>query len=291
MNRRQFSLGAATAVAFPAWANSEPFGDGLLWRVTRAGATPSHVFGTIHDADERLGELPAQVGVALERSKSLMVEFLPSAYSRERFLEAAMFPDRQTLEQLIGAQDFARVLEQLAPIGLERDVVNKLKPWAVLINLRSAQSATVSSLDAQIVERARGRRLAIGQIEGVEEQIFTFDECPLESQIALLRHSLTHRAELVELAQHTVAAYVERDLATIWALREDFIARYPEVAAHQAIMTKRVLYDRSVVMAYRMQRELRHGNAFVALGALHLYGSRGVLASLEQDGYRVTRVF
>lgn len=291
MNRRQFSLGAATAVAFPAWANSEPFGHGLLWRVTRAGATPSHVFGTIHDADERLGELPTPVSAALGRSKSLMVEFLPSAYSKERFLEAAMFPDRQTLEQLIGAEDFARVLEQLAPIGLERDVVNKLKPWAVLINLRSAQSATASSLDAQIVERARGRRLAIGQIEGVEEQIFTFDECPLESQVALLRHSLAHRAELVELAQQTVAAYVERDLAAIWAMREDFIARYPEVAAHQAIMTKRVLYDRSVVMAYRMQRELRHGNAFVALGALHLYGGRGVLASLEQDGYRVTRVF
>ena len=56
-------------------------------------------------------------------------------------------------------------------------------------------------------------------------------------------------------------------------------------------MTKRVLYDRSVVMAYRMQRELRRGNAFVAVGALHLHGSRGVLALLEEDGYRATRVF
>ena len=56
-------------------------------------------------------------------------------------------------------------------------------------------------------------------------------------------------------------------------------------------MTKRVLYDRSVVMAYRMQRELRRGGAFVSLGALHLHGSRGVLALLEQDGYRTARVF
>jgi uncharacterized protein YbaP (TraB family) len=148
-----------------------------------------------------------------------------------------------------------------------------------------------SSLDAQILERARGRRMAIGQIEGVEEQIFTFDECPLDSQIALLHHSLAHRAELVELATRTVTAYLERDLAAIWRLREESIARYPELAVHQAIMTKRVLYDRSVVMAYRMQRELRRGDAFVALGALHLYGKRGVLALLEQDGYRVARVF
>jgi uncharacterized protein YbaP (TraB family) len=69
------------------------------------------------------------------------------------------------------------------------------------------------------------------------------------------------------------------------------VARYPEVAEHQAIMTKRVLYDRSVVMAYRMQRELRRGAAFVALGALHLYGRRGVLAALQQDGYRIARVY
>jgi len=45
------------------------------------------------------------------------------------------------------------------------------------------------------------------------------------------------------------------------------------------------------VMAFRMQRQLRRGAAFVALGALHLYGERGVLALLEQDGYHAARVF
>jgi uncharacterized protein YbaP (TraB family) len=55
-------------------------------------------------------------------------------------------------------------------------------------------------------------------------------------------------------------------------------------------MTKRMVHDRSVVMAFRMQRELRRGGAFVALGALHLYGEKGVLALLEADGYRAERV-
>ena len=40
-------------------------------------------------------------------------------------------------------------------------------------------------------------------------------------------------------------------------------------------MTKRVIHDRNVVMAFRMQRQLRRGDAFVALGALHLYGEQG----------------
>jgi uncharacterized protein YbaP (TraB family) len=146
-------------------------------------------------------------------------------------------------------------------------------------------------LDSQLLELARARRLPLAQIEGVEEQIFTFDECPMESQVALLKHSLAHRDELTELAERTLEAYLERDLGAIWRLREQFAARHPQIAPHQAVMTKRVVLDRSVVMAFRMQRQLRRGEAFVALGALHLYGEKGVLALLEADGYRADLVF
>ena len=240
----------------------------------------------------RVAELPAVVRQRFDAARSLMLEFVPDPYSRERFLEASMFLDRQTLEQKIGAQDFERAVEVLAPIGLAREVVNKLKPWGVLLNLRNPKRAEQGvPLDGQLLELARARRLPLAQIEGVEEQIFTFDEFPMESQVALLKHSLAHRDELAELAERTLEAYLERDLAAIWRLREQFVARHPQIAAHQAVMTKRVVHDRSVVMAFRMQRQLRRGEAFVALGALHLYGEKGVLALLEADGYVAERVF
>jgi uncharacterized protein YbaP (TraB family) len=44
-------------------------------------------------------------------------------------------------------------------------------------------------------------------------------------------------------------------------------------------------------MAYRMQAELRRGDAFVALGALHFTAVAACSPSLEQDGYRVARAF
>jgi uncharacterized protein YbaP (TraB family) len=132
--------------------------------------------------------------------------------------------------------------------------------------------------------------MPVFQIEGVEEQIFTFDELPMEAQVALLKHSLAHRDELAALGERTLEAYLAGDLREVWRLREEFAARHGEIAAYQALLTKRVIHDRSVVMAFRMQRELRRGNAFVALGALHLYGEKGVLALLEQDGWRARRV-
>ena len=292
MRRRDFLLAALAATAAPAsGAAQERFGKGLLWRVTSKSGAVSHVYGTIHIPDARLEPLPLPVDEAFRRASSLMLEFVPDPYSRERFLEAAMFLDRQTLAEKIGADDFERALEQLRPIGLSREFVNKLKPWGVLLNLRAASDSSGAPLEARLADRARERRLPVFQIEGVEEQIFTFDECPMPTQVALLRHSLAHRDELVKLEDATIAAYLERDLAAIWRLRQAIGAQHPELAEHLAVMTKRVVQDRSVVMAYRMQRELRRGGAFVAVGALHLYGAGGVLALLEQDGYRAVRVY
>lgn len=289
MRRRAFLSALLVALALPARADPR-FTRGLLWRISRNGVAPSHVYGTIHVADARLADIPPGVLAIFEQAKSLMLEFLPDPYSRTRFLEAAMFLDSQTLEQKIGAEDFERAFEHLRPIGLSREFVNKLKPWGVLLNLRNPGGDAGASLDTQLLRRARDRRMPLYQIEEVEEQIFTFDEFPMDSQVALLRHSLAHREELLELGRQTLEAYLAGDLSAIWDLREAFVRRHPGIAAHQAVMTKRVVHDRSVVMAFRMQRQLRRGAAFIALGALHLYGAKGVLALLEQDGYRAERV-
>ncbi|HYG55592.1 MAG TPA: TraB/GumN family protein [Burkholderiales bacterium] len=290
MKRRAFLL-AGMGLCASGLAQPGRFNHGLLWRITKDAIAPSHVYGTIHVGDPRVQGLPGEVEAAFSRARSLMLEFVPDPYARERFLEAALYVDGTTLEREIGAADFERALEQLAPIGLSREFVNKLKPWGVLLNLRNAGAPEGSPLDGQLLERARSRRMPVSQIEGVEEQVFTFDEFPMESQVALLKHSLAHRDELLALAERTMQAYLARDLAGIWRLREEFSARYPGIAAHQAVMTKRVVHDRNVVMAFRMQRELRRGSAFIAVGALHLYGEKGVLALLEEDGYRATRVF
>jgi uncharacterized protein YbaP (TraB family) len=289
MRRRAFLI-LSLAACLPAYGQQR-FTQGLLWRIGKDGVAPSHVYGTIHVGDPRVSVLPAEVRAAFDAAASLMLEFLPDPYTRERFLESAMYQDSRTLEREIGAADFERALEQLKPIGLQREFVNKLKPWGVLLNLRNAAGPEGSPLDGQLLELARARRLPLHQIENVEEQVFTFDEFPMDSQVALLRHSLAHREELLALAESTLQAYLARDLAGIWRLREDFSRRHPAVAPHQAVMTKRVVLDRNVVMAFRMQRQLRRGNAFVALGALHLYGDKGVLALLEEDGYRAVRVY
>ena len=269
----------------------ERFAKGVLWRVSKPGVAPSYVYGTMHVADPRLAELPVPVRKAFAAADTLVVEYVADGYERVRFLEAATFLDRQTHAEKIGQDDFSRAYAALKPIGLSEEFVNKLKPWGVLLNLPATKTSNDLTPDAQLYARARERRMPLFQMEGVEEQVFVFDEFPMASQVALLKHALARRADLEAVSEQTLRAYLARDLAAIWQIHVGFAARYPQLADHHASFTKRVVLDRSVVMAFRMQRQLRKGRAFVAVGALHLYGAQGVLALLEQDAYRVTRVF
>jgi uncharacterized protein YbaP (TraB family) len=292
MRRRTLLVaGVACALPLPA-AGTARYTHGLLWRVEKAGVEPSDVFGTLHADDPRLQPLPAPVQDAFARSRSLMLEYLADQYGRERFLEAALYLDGRTLAQDIGGEHFERAVEAMQPLGVPREFVGKLKPWGVLLNLRiSRQPAGAVPLEGQLFALARNRRLPVSQIENVEEQVFTFDEMSIASQVALLRHYLEHRDELDRLAERTLRAYLGRDLQGLWDAQQDYARRHPEIAPHHAELMKRVVLDRSVVMAFRMQRELRRGRAFVAVGALHLYGRRGVLALLEEDGYRAARLY
>jgi uncharacterized protein YbaP (TraB family) len=44
-------------------------------------------------------------------------------------------------------------------------------------------------------------------------------------------------------------------------------------------------------MAERMQEILNKGNAFIAIGALHLPGDEGVLNLLDGSGYIISRIY
>ena len=292
MKRRAFLAAAAFAPALAAGVPAPRFERGLLWRIEHKGVAPSHVYGTLHAEDPQLQSLPPPVLRAFAGARALMLEYVASQYGRERFLEAALYDDGRTLDQAIGAEDFERAVQALAPIGVSRDFVRRVKPWGVLLNLRvSRRPAGGTTPDAQLYAMARQRRLAVSQIESVEEQVFTFDEMSAAAQVGLLHHFLTHVEALDALAERSLSAYLARDLHALWDAQQDYARAHPEIAPYHAEMMKRVVLDRSVVMAFRMQRELRHGRAFVAVGALHLYGGKGVLALLAEDGYSARRVY
>lgn len=272
--------------------SAQTYSRGLLWRVSRPGVPPSYVFATIHIADPRVLDVPDAVVRALSRCRRYFMENNLGESEAARFLDAAQFEDGRRLEPLIGAEAYASVAAMLRERQVPEETIARIKPWAALANLTvTPEDYERVTLDQKLAALARGRRLRVLALEGVEEQIAVFDAIALDTQIELLRHALEHRDYFVSMIEPTVQAWMRRDLAGIVAVQKRASTRYPQMAEHFAILFRSVVENRSVVMAHRLYLPLREGRAFIAVGASHLYGERGILALIAGQGYRVERVY
>lgn len=272
---------------------AEPFERGLLWQISRPGVPPSYVFGTLHLPDSRLLLLPDRVERALARSRRFLMEMYPDEHVAARFREASQLGNDERLDHLLAGQDFAALVVLLEPRGFTVENVAKLKPWAALLAL-TARAATEGelTLDNALYLKARMARMLIEELDSVEEQIAVFDSIPRATQLALLQFYIEQHDELSQLAERTVQAYLRRDLSALARASGPLQARQTSFRLHSEVLERKIVRDRSVVMAHRMQTHLKRGQAFVAIGAYHLYGRHSVLRLLQQEyGWRVKRIY
>jgi len=287
---RDLALALCLALSLAQAAAGERFEHGLLWRVSRDGVPPSFLFGTMHVADPRLLDLPAAAEKAFREARTFVLEMYPDRAVARRFSEASHLDGGRRLSQLMTPASFARLTERLAGRGLEPQRLQGLKPWAALLLATGIDGQGAESLDISLYVRARFANKRIEELDSVEEQIAVFDGIPLETQLALLEVALQrHEALRAELEQG-IAAYRRGDLAALAELSRRNGGSTPQGRRHQAVLEKKIIHDRSVVMAHRLQAHLRRGGAFVAVGALHLHGSKGLPALLQAEGWRVTAV-
>jgi uncharacterized protein len=289
-SRCAVALALALAAGAPNAHTPPPFVQGLLWRIAKAGVPDSFAFGTIHVADPRV-TIAKPVGDALARSHTLALESGGEVANAEVF-ELEQFQDGRRLQPLIGEDAFKRVRIELTAQDVPERVIERMKPWAAMIKVARAKPRTSeASLDQQLLAAARARGLKLMALEWLEEQIAAFDAVPVDTQVALLKHALADQAALEAGLDGTIDAWLRGDLARLAKLSAGSHDRFSEMGRHYVQLTKHIIHDRNVLMHHRLVMPLRAGRVFVAVGALHLHGEKGLLALIARDGYRVTRLY
>jgi uncharacterized protein YbaP (TraB family) len=131
----------------------------------------------------------------------------------------------------------------------------------------------------------------VHELETVMEQADVFDGMAEADQVVLLRYAVENQQQVLRSTGLLVKAWLARDLAAMWRISQEGVDASPETRRLNEVFLQRVLVARNGRMAGRMDGRLKEGGAFVAIGALHLYGDGGVLALLAKRGWRVTRVY
>lgn len=267
------------------------FDQGLLWRVEKPGAAASHLFGTVHLADKRVTVLPEAVRKQFDAAKSFTMEVAPDQSNIATLAARMVYMDGRDLPGVVGDEFFRRVAPLTAGIGLPAEMARMFKPWAMVLLLQMPQQKMEDVLDFTLQRMASQQGKPLSYLESVDEQVAAFENMSEAEQIALLRHAVETHHELKAQTEKLLQAYLRRDLGRMWQIGEEEAERRPELKPLKQVFDQRLLYDRNTRMVERMQPQLKAGAAFVAVGALHLYGEKGLLSLLARDGYRLTRVY
>lgn len=282
----------ATPTTTPVAAAKAPPPALFLYRVEQAGKV-SHLLGTIHLGFGFEDVLTPAARAGYDAAKLVITETDVGADAAERMMRAALLPEGQTLDTLLTPETWtalqARLASQIPPL-----VLVHLRPWlpAVLLGimeltrafdeLRPGQSSHM--MDVELIELARKQGKRLEHLESVDEQIAVFESITIAEQAAELQHALTE--ESAGQSRALVQAYGSGDEQQLSRALFD-----AEQLASAPGFYKAVLYDRNERWLPRLQQALAAGDAFIAVGAAHLLGDSGLLASLTQRGYEVTRVY
>lgn len=264
---------------------TSPFGQGLLWRVEPpGGGRPNWVFGTMHLDLPAVTTLPAPAAAAFGQSNRLVVEVVLDAAAQADYARRMLLPGEQRLNEFLPAALYARYIELARRYGLGITQAARLTPWAAVNLVGRPKPTTGVVLDEALQREALARGLPVSGLESMEELVGSLEALDTADQVAMLTDALCAHERVMESVPEQVARYLEGDLAALAALSAP-----PEAdAARAARFLETLLYARNARMRDRLVAALGEGGVFVAVGALHLPGERGLLRLLEGSGFVVT---
>ena len=263
------------------------YADAVLWRVDKEGRQPNYLFGTIHVADAKISTLPQPVTDALDSAQVFVMEALPDLEESIKFSQMMYFDDGKKLRDYLDEEMYKRTMQILEDYQLTPEDLVFMQPWAAFILMSYPQGEGLP-LDLQLLDIAQRNGIDIRGLETLSEQGRVFSTMDLDFQVRLLLDTVCNY-EIVSSEFDTMKSlYLQRDLQALYNY-----SRKNSFAGDQLYedLFKSLLTDRNHVMVERMQPVLEAGNAFIAIGAMHLPGADGILSLLAQQGYTITAVY
>src|SRR5262245_9450160 len=276
----------------------------IFWRVEKDGTAPSYLFGTVHLTDERIHRLSPAVTAALGGARRLILELAdlpPDAMAKQlanapQLVGLMHYTDGRRLDRLLGGADYATVSDALSRAGVPPAAAPMFRPWIVNLMLAVSECeqhrmrSGLLSLDARLARDTEQRGLKPLGLETVASQLQALSAVPESDQVEILKSTARYYNRIDDLIETMVQLYLRRDLGALWPLQLELaqkvgVRRDAFDSYQRALLATRNLHMRDGALPY-----LAEGEAFIAVGALHLPDKTGLVSLLREAGYTVSAV-
>jgi uncharacterized protein len=280
--------------AVPAEARAPQTAHPALWEVSDPDTT-IYLFGTIHLLPQDLKWRTAKFDQAVESSQQLVVETIVDQQNPQK-VQAAMFAlgVRLGLPPIANRIPKAKVPKMrayLAKVGIPEKGLDRMESWLAWLTLVSTEFRDMglkgSNGPEEILrQQFLGEHKSIGQLETPTEQFGFFAKLPEAAQRKLFVDQIDEGPgeDMKGAYDQMLSPWSRGDVKSMAIAFNKDLTTSPELKA--ALLEQR----NANWTKWIEQRLAQPGTIFVAVGAGHLSGKDSVIARLQNDGYKVSRL-
>jgi uncharacterized protein YbaP (TraB family) len=263
-----------------------------LWEVS---SLTNHVylFGTVHAGKQDWYPLDPAIEQAFNDAKVLAVEAdILDVESMRKSASASTYKPPDSLKDHVVAVDYARLQKLLPRYGIGEHEMDAMKPFIAVSVLVFTEWARLGftptyGVDAYFLRKAKAELKPIVELEGIDAQLRLIDSLTeaenrliFEGTLTALETGLTDRQ-----IDGMVKAWKEGDPAAMLEVAK----KYNEDVAGARDFEEKFVWSRHDAMVEKIEGFLdkTRDPHFVAVGALHLAGPRGLVEMLRKRGYLV----
>ncbi|MEM9990911.1 MAG: TraB/GumN family protein [Bacteroidota bacterium] len=252
---------------------------GLLWKISHPNLPYiSYLFGTMHVRDAKAFQQLEKVYTAILNCEVFAAEYNLNESGSSLDIGVLYLPDQQRLADFMRPKQYEKAQRMLwKAFQIPLNQFERLLPFFV-VNMTAKKVLAEDmplSLDYHLWNFAQENKRQLTGIETFEEQTAILKAIPIELQVKMLLkisgNVSTYRKQLL----HLTTVYQTRDIQKI----------YKAAKAQLGGLRTLMLYRRNVLMAARIDAQMQANAIFVAVGAAHLGGAKGILRLLKQRGY------
>ena len=254
----------------------------LLWKVERVDCPkPSFLFGTMHVKDKKAFQFLSLIQKRIIDCDAFATEFNLEEAKFSANSEMLNLPEGTLLEDLIPPKKFVKANKYFTKItGYDLKLFNTSLPM-MLTNLmaeRFLSQDMAVSLDELLWNFAKENDRIILGVETLAEQLEIMQKIPLELQVKSFLDAVKNIKAFRKATLKITEVYQSGDILKLQKMSKKSIGG----------LRKILLYDRNIIMADRIGKMMEEQSIFIAIGAGHLAGKKGVLRLLKQQGYKLS---
>ncbi len=269
----------------------------LLWKITGKGLKhPSYLFGTHHLIPiQFLDSVPGLYKAFNECDVVVGEMAMNNIDATAKIQQAAIMPNKTKISDLIKDTTKYKMvdkeLKSVLKFGLkEVSIMNPnliLSMYEIALFKKATGYTDNNQSDSyfQLIATEKDKKV-IG-LETVDQQIsILFGNGSLQRQADVLVETILKKDSALNEIKHINSLYKAgkiEELVNISSHRGDIIDMTDEEYAA-------LIDNRNAAWAERLPKLMLDSSCFIAVGAMHLGGKKGLIKLLEKEGYRVTPV-